>query len=955
MGVLFLRLTRIHRYIFFAVLLLPPDYGYAAQKIEFAIKDQALASALTEYAAQANLQILFRTEELPSIEIEPLVGSYTVTEAIAKLLGGSGLQYTFGGNNAIVVHKPGLTSVGGGHDKNQSAQELRIERLYVTGMRHSLEQSLQIKKQASVIIEVITAEDVGKFPDKNVADSLQRVPGVSVDRVWGEGRDINVRGTDKDVNRTLMNGQNVASAYWWANDNPSRGFNYSILASELIASLEVHKSPASDIDEGSIGGTVIIRTRKPMNLDAGTISASIQEQYSELPEKWDPQASILYSWKNAEKNFGVLVSIDLQNRQMRRDGLEAFPDNTLYTITDQNGKQFENVYVPWGIGSAIFQQDRRRETGNVTLQWLPSNQMELTMNTLVAKMNMDNSNQNYLSLPGHLKLNESPPVSVTNPRFGRAGDGNLTLLGGTMGNAASTGAVLEAIARDSFVETAVYDLDFIYTFDHSKLHAQVGKTRATGGSEHDFLYQFSGDTRENFNLGPNQAEFNFPDLDPLDASSLNRLSSESRDWIRQMQDDEVYFQVDLELDVAIDFVESIKFGVKFRNHTIENQRFTGTIDTSHPDWLALSNISLAQVSSGITPELHQEVATVGSLTQFAWLDLELAGQVINPFFSNGVMVYATDLNAYYEINEEISAFYTKVNFAFENWQGNVGVRAVETQQKSKAYQNNLIQTNSRDYTNILPSINLRYDLKDDVILRASASKVMARPTFPNLSSNVILDATTGTGKGGNSDLKPFNASQIDLGFEWYFSNASILSSMAFYKDISTFIFLAQQAETIDEQVVNVTRPNNAPGADIYGLEVQWQQDLAKGFGVMVNYTYTNATVTSQSGLQKLKLPGNSKDQFNASLYFENKNINARLSHNYRSESFGRVTAGSQDVTDEYAQWDGTLTWHVKEEFSTYMEVINITNEPIFLHTESGIPQGLYENGRRLIIGVKMSL
>ena len=219
------------------------------------------------------------------------------------------------------------------------------EELVVTGIRGSLQQALSVKKNSDAIVDAINSEDIGEFPDKNIADSLQRIPGISVDRIWGEGRDIFVRGTNSTMNRTLMNGQNVASAYWWANDNPSRGFNYSILASELVSSLEVYKSPEADIDEGSIGGTVIVRTRKPLDLNAGTLNFSAESVYSELPDVWDPQLSALGSWKNDEGTFGVLASINSQKRRVRRDGLEGFADNTLYSVTDQNGVVTNDVYA----------------------------------------------------------------------------------------------------------------------------------------------------------------------------------------------------------------------------------------------------------------------------------------------------------------------------------------------------------------------------------------------------------------------------------------------------------------------------------------------------------------------------------------------------------------------------------------------------------------------------------
>src|SRR6185312_13148082 len=182
----------------------------------------------------------------------------------------------------------------------------KLEEVLVTGIRNSLRESLDTKRRTDAVVDAITAEDIGKFPDKNVADALQRIPGISVDRIWGEGRDIFVRGTDNTMNRTLMNGQNMASAYWWANDNPSRGFNYDILASELVASLEVYKSPTADMDEGSIGGLVNVRTRRPMELKSFTIQASAEALHSVLGSKTDPQASGLFSWHDDDRRFGAL-------------------------------------------------------------------------------------------------------------------------------------------------------------------------------------------------------------------------------------------------------------------------------------------------------------------------------------------------------------------------------------------------------------------------------------------------------------------------------------------------------------------------------------------------------------------------------------------------------------------------------------------------------------------------
>jgi len=147
--------------------------------------------------------------------------------------------------------------------QEQAAQEEKVEVIEVRGIRASQEANINAKRFSAAVVDVVTAEDIGKFPDKNVAESLSRITGVSVTRGFGEGEKIAVRGTDPAQNRTLLNGASVASADWFVLDNPSRAFNFTLLPSNLVSDLEVYKSPQADIQEGSLGGTVYLKTRKP--------------------------------------------------------------------------------------------------------------------------------------------------------------------------------------------------------------------------------------------------------------------------------------------------------------------------------------------------------------------------------------------------------------------------------------------------------------------------------------------------------------------------------------------------------------------------------------------------------------------------------------------------------------------------------------------------------------------
>jgi len=194
------------------------------------------------------------------------------------------------------------------------AQDAALEEITVTGIRASLQDALSTKRDANAIVDAISAEDVGKFPDKNVAESLSRVPGLAVSREFGEGEKISIRGAGPDLNRTLLNGQTVATADWFILDDPARSFNYTLLPSTLISGLEVYKSPMASIDEGSIGGTVIVKTRRPLDLEANAVNIAVESQYSDKSGENDPQVAAQYSWKNESETFGVLVSAVKQDR-----------------------------------------------------------------------------------------------------------------------------------------------------------------------------------------------------------------------------------------------------------------------------------------------------------------------------------------------------------------------------------------------------------------------------------------------------------------------------------------------------------------------------------------------------------------------------------------------------------------------------------------------------------------
>src|SRR5258706_8264959 len=240
----------------------------------------------------------------------------------ALLIGtASGIALLSGAAHAQTANTPGVAPAANAQDEGAQDRENDI---IVTGFRGSLEASLKTKRAAAAIVDSVSAEDVGKFPNTNVAEALTLIPGVTVDRAFGQGEKISILGTDPALNRTLLNGQTVASADWFILDTPGRTFNYALLSPQLVSHVDVYKSPEAQIDEGSIGGTVNVVTRQPLELKPFTVSGSLGYLYNDRSKKGDVQGSVLGSWHNEAGTFGILASFQRTKDRLRRDGIETY-------------------------------------------------------------------------------------------------------------------------------------------------------------------------------------------------------------------------------------------------------------------------------------------------------------------------------------------------------------------------------------------------------------------------------------------------------------------------------------------------------------------------------------------------------------------------------------------------------------------------------------------------------
>jgi iron complex outermembrane receptor protein len=347
----------------------------------------------------------------------------------------------------------------------------------------------------------------------------------------------------------------------------------------------------------------------------------------------------------------------------------------------------------------------------------------------------------------------------------------------------------------------------------------------------------------------------------------------------------------------------------------------------------------------------------------------------------------------FDFNEKTFGGYVMGNLKGEGWRGNVGVRVVNTKIETAAWRvgvsagtpgaiNNpfglMVQTTAdKEYTDILPSANFAFDVRDDVVLRVAAGRVLARPDYAQMAGFTSLTESLLTASGGNPDLDPYRANQYDASLEWYFAPQSILSVDFFYKDISTYIVqgattekLPLQAAANDPRVVNpanqcvlqtaglyscnynVGRPVNVPGGETKGVEVNFQMPLWNGFGVLANYTYTDASSSTD-----VPIPSSSKNIANISGYYENERFSARLSYNYRSKFFVDYDAerGYRQLwSDSIASLDASASVNLTDNISISLDAVNLTDEKQTdnYDNDKNRPARIYKNGRMVFGGVR---
>ena len=876
-----------------------------------------------------------------------------------------------------------------------------LQEIVVTGIRKSVELSLEAKRDSTEITEVVTAEDIGKMPDKNVADSLARLPGITTSAAganeggFDENDRVSMRGTNPSLTQTLINGHGVAAGDWFVLDQVQtvgRSVSYTLLPSEIVSKVVVEKSSSASLVEGGVAGSVDIITRKPLDFAKQfTLEASLGAVYADLPSKTDGQYSAIGAFKNDANNFGVMVQLFSETRDLRRDGVEILGYDTIApgSAIATAHPDLSNVQYPTEIGAAFFTQRRQRNGGMLDIEFKPIDDLTLDLSAFSSKLTASNYNRNYLMWSTHFVnfgagQSPDPGYTVQNNTLTKA---NFTAVPGTLYG------VYDQISRPDETATANFvNLDTTWNANSVlSFFGQVGYSWGDGKTPHQDVsetnpglssgagYQLNGlGSAPNFNLGNTVNNTPTPGGVPVTFGWIFGAAD------IDIRDTEKWAKIDSDYKIDNGAWKDLKFGVRYEAHdrTSPTGVAQGPLNTSpsaYPTTFSNYPSNFNTFGGNIPTDI------------WYWTPAQLAAYN-SPANVNRDPITREYYQYLFAVYEKDAAAFVQADFKGDNWAANVGVRYVNTKEDAISYTQvdpttpGAVLTSAfgpfaglerkHTYNDVLPSANLKLDVTKDLVARFAASETMTRPDYSALAGFTNLTppgvaGSVGGGSGGNPDLKPIRSTNVDAGLEWYFAKRSLLSATAFYMDLRNYVGFGSEIKTYQTYgsicptgcpvEYNLSVPVNAKGR-VGGMELAYQQAFTDNLGFIGNYTYADGKQTSNvqpnpdGSPGDDRLVGTSKNTYNVTGYFENKMFSARVAYTYRSAFFSgldRSTAFSQDAIGTLS---AALGYTMNDHFSITFDAMNLNNPTLkYFALNETQPRAFYLNGRQYYLNFRFKL
>jgi iron complex outermembrane receptor protein len=784
-------------------------------------------------------------------------------------------------------------------DQAPDSEEPTVDEIVVTGFRASLGAAIDLKRDSVSAVDAVVAEDIAKFPDQNLAESLQRIPGVSIQRDAGEGRAITVRGLGAQFTRVRLNGlETVATSTDGASANRDRAFDFNVFASELFSSLVVHKTAEASLDEGSLGAVIDLNTGNPLGGKTGfTLVGSALASYNDLSNNLEPRLAGLVSWKSPNGDFGASLSaayqttdnFELGNNSVRWaqarfdsvNGTPCFTTTATGTTRASNSGGFYRPNAACDQAALAFhpriprygsvEHDRERLGVTGSLQWSPTDATKVSIDGLYSNFSEDREEKWGEVL---LRSNERS-IDLSNFTV----DANNTMVKGTLNDA---WVRTEHYLRQS--ETEFYQLGGSWDQD---LGDRFRFTLMGGFSQSDadipVETTFVFDDRDAQNYQFDYTDRNHPMLTfgtSVETESNFQLA-EIRDRPSNVTNKFRTAQLRGEWDATDD--ATIKAGAVYRRFSFDSVAFTrdavvcgnGGLDivlrqiTCSPSSLFGPTAIYGFPATGLSESVSLGNAGQPSGTTTSWLIPNIDKSAAYTGLYNRTPVLDAGNNR--SVVEEVTGGYLQFDVTGDilglDYAMNAGVRYVHTDQSSSGITSGTLVTVDRTYDDWLPSMNLVLYPAEDLIIRGAIASVMTRPTLGNLTPGGSVDGFNYRVTYGNPFLDPFRAMAYDLALEWYFAPQSLASVAVFKKDVESFPVSAVRSGTFastglplsvlppsspafinpEGQLWTITGNVNGKGASLKGVELSLQAPFTflpgflSNFGGILNATFVDSS------------------------------------------------------------------------------------------------------------------
>jgi TonB-dependent receptor len=877
--------------------------------------------------------------------------------------------------------------------QEQAGQAPPLEEVIVSGFRESLQQAAEIKRDADVVTDVISAEDIGKFPDQNLADSLQRITGVQITRTNGEGSRVSVRGLSPDFTQTLYNGRVITSP------SGGRSFEFATLASDFVNAVEVSKTPSADMIDGGLAATINIKTARALDVGKDRYSFTTEGVYEDKSGDLTPHIAA-YMSKIITDRLGVTLGVNYQKRKFRYDSLRAFGfengvEATRNPRLDYNldGDFNDTFRFNHEAGVRANLGDTERWTAIGGVQAKLTDNIDLHGDVLYSKydvvLNQPTNTLRFTNIvcPSNCVKNSI----VDNGRVVYLDADGIDYRNGNS-NSDTRNETLSGALGATF-DLAPFTIDTQVSSSHSK-QLVTGLQLSVMGRASAY---------EDFRADPsNLPQFGFTrGYDPLNPANFRGIGFNG-DYNRPTNDRNTDGRVDVTYDIDRGFAKSLKFGGLYsvRDQEFRSRRFAMSAKDIAAALGVPFNPAIEGGSFDASPFMTQYTfndlldgydGPVRYPTTWLTSDLKkfLAALPLQRLLA--LSPPTPNLSTDYEVEEKAAAGYLRFDFAAidDRLGGNVGVRYVRTDQTSSGYAPDLSlivfaqagaattipgvtpTSIDRSYNNWLPSLNVRFNVTDDLIARLGAARVMSRPTLGTLSPSTTVNANVRSITINNPNVDPYLADQLDLSLEYYLDNGGLVSTALFYKDVKNFVVNTTRMQTLNvteketgrqiQLPFTIFQPDNGAGAKLKGVELGIQMPLSflpsfwSGFGTILNYTYLDAgkAEVTQGG-PPLPLPGVSRNSYNVVGYYERGGFSGRLAYNYRSSFVNSTTAnfGDGSYGQSYGQVDASFSYDINDQIGLTLEGLNLRNSVVRTQNDAGYGRG-YENiGPRYTFGVR---